>query len=43
MCVCVCVVTQGYDAIKVARRCGHGALADEVEVRPTAVPVMSLP
>ena len=38
----VCVVTQGYDAIKIARQYGHGALADEVEVRPTAVPVMSL-
>ncbi len=40
--LCVCVVAQGEDATKVARRQGHGALADEVEVRPTAVPVMSL-
>ncbi len=33
--VCVCVVTQGRDAMYYARR--------EVEVRPAAVPVMSLP
>jgi len=39
----VCVVVQGEDAIKVARKIGHGALADEVEVRPTALAVMSLP
>ena len=40
--VCVCVVAQGGDAIRVARVNGYNALADEVEVRPTAVPVMSL-
>ena len=39
----VCVVAQGEDAIKAARACGHGALADEVEVKPASVPVMSLP
>jgi hypothetical protein len=36
-------MTQGSDAIKIARDYGHGALADEVEVRPAAVIVMSLP
>ena len=41
LCVVVFVVAQGDDAIKVARRRGHGALADEV--RPAAVPVMSVP
>ena len=43
--VCVCA-SQGWDAIKAARegRPGLGeAGAREVEVRPTAVPVMSLP
>ena len=41
-CVCVCVVSQGWDAIMVAREEGYGAWADEVEVRPTAVVVMVL-
>ena len=46
MCVCVCVcvcVSQGYDALKAARRGSPGlgeAGAREVEVRPTAVAVM---
>ena len=39
----LCVCLQGMDAIKVARKYGHDALADEVEVRPTALAVMSLP
>ena len=39
-CVCVCVVTQGRDAMYYARSKGFGP---EVEVRPAAVPVMSLP
>ena len=40
LCVCVCVVTQGEDAMYYARKKGFGP---EVEVRPTAVAVMSLP
>ena len=40
VCVCVCVVSQGDDAMRYARRKGFGR---EVEVRPTAGAVMSLP
>ncbi len=38
VCVCVCVVSQGRDAIAIARQYRQGALADEIEVRPTAAP-----
>ena len=38
--LCARVVTQGRDAMFWARKKGFGP---EVEVRPTAVPVMSLP
>jgi hypothetical protein len=38
VCVCVRVVSQGMDAIAWARMRDHGALADEIEVRPRAMP-----
>ena len=39
VCVCVCVVSQGDDAMRYARTKGFGP---EVEVRPTAVVMMLL-